>query len=92
MLQPIVQMLQYRAFCDGIEYHLNRVVSSLQKVQLPTTLRFSVMGPSGHDLIEYLFADQDIDDVIGGDALLRIDNRCVGTTHHDSPRRMLIEL
>lgn len=68
-------MLQYQTFCDGIEVLLNKVVSSLSRISLITTLRFSGIGKSGSELLHLLSAEVEVAEILEGEALLRVDNR-----------------
>lgn len=74
LLQPIIDLLQYQVFCDRIKVELDKMVSALLKAGIPSSLRFDVVGESGHQLVEH-FAAKETARRIGGEALLRIDVR-----------------
>lgn len=75
LLQPTIDLLQYRVFCDRIKFEFDKAVRALSMVGIPSTLRFDPVGETGRLLIQS-FSD-DNTKAIGGEAVLRIENRYV---------------
>ncbi|KIJ70515.1 hypothetical protein HYDPIDRAFT_172315 [Hydnomerulius pinastri MD-312] len=74
LLQPIIDLLQYQQFCVRIKTELDKMVSALHRAGVPCTLRFDPVGEAGQNLQRRLTADDALRRV-GGEALLRIDDR-----------------
>jgi mediator of RNA polymerase II transcription subunit 17 len=75
LLQPIIDLLQYRVFCDRIEFEFDNATKALSAVGILSTLRFNPVGETGCQLIHSFWENNA--KVIGGDAVLRIENRYV---------------
>ena len=75
VLQPIIDLLQYHVFCDRIKSEIDKVVRALSAAGLPSALRFNPFGETGLQLIHSF--DQNAVNLIGGEAVLRVDNRYV---------------
>ena len=76
MLQPILDLLQYRVFCDRIKSEIDVVVRALSAAGIPSTLRFEPLGETGSHLVQSF--DDNVVNVVGGEAVLRVDSRYVG--------------
>ncbi|KAI6047138.1 subunit 17 of mediator complex-domain-containing protein [Pisolithus marmoratus] len=74
LLQPIIDLLQYQQFCTRIKTELNKLTSALRSAGVPCILRFDAVGETGQYLQRRL-ATGDSSLRVGGEALLRIDNR-----------------
>ncbi|KAF5388061.1 hypothetical protein D9615_000456 [Tricholomella constricta] len=75
ILQPIIDLLQYQVFCTRIKSEIDRMISALSAAGIPSSLRFDPVGETGRQLVQ--FFDSSAGKVIGGEAVLRIDNRYV---------------
>lgn len=73
ILQPIIDVLQYRVFCQRILSELRRAVNALNDACIPSTLSFTAVGESGEQLVSLISGDGDKS--VGGEAVIRIDNR-----------------
>lgn len=73
LLRPIIDLLQYQVFCERIKTELDKIVRALDSAGIPSGLRFDPVGETGEELIK--FFDDTTNKVIGGEAVLRIDNR-----------------
>jgi mediator of RNA polymerase II transcription subunit 17, fungi type len=80
-LPPIIDLLQYIVFCRRIKAEIDEIAAALGQVGVQAMLRFNPIGELGKELVESLTSNRH--QPIGGEAVLRIDNRCVMT----SPRR-----
>ncbi|KAF8205025.1 subunit 17 of mediator complex-domain-containing protein [Pholiota molesta] len=72
ILQPIIDLLQYRVFCERVEVELQKVVQALNAAGIPSTLSFTGVGESGHHIVSLLSDARN--KVIGGEAVIRIDD------------------
>ena len=75
LLQPVIDLLQYRVFCERVKLEFDKAVKALSTVGILSTLRFNPVGETGYQLIQSF--GEDNAKVIGGDAVLRIENRYV---------------
>jgi mediator of RNA polymerase II transcription subunit 17 len=75
LLQPIIDLLQYRVFCDRIKFEFDKAVGALSVAGIQSALRFDPVGETGHQLIQS-FGENNAT-VIGGEVVLRIENRYV---------------
>ena len=75
ILQPIIDIVQYHVFCDRVRRVLKDTSAGLAKIGVDSTLRFDVIGESGHDILMLLAEDANTRSRIGGEAVLRIDGR-----------------
>ena len=73
LLQPIIDLLQYQGFCERVKTEVHRMVKALSIAGVPCGLRINYVGESGRELVKLL--DEDGTQKIGGEAILRIDNR-----------------
>ncbi len=73
VLRPVVEMLQYQAFCDRIRFVLESGVQALRAIGVDVTLRFDAIGENGVQVIASLL--EDTRSKLGGEAILRIDQR-----------------
>ena len=74
LLQPVIYLLQYQQFCIKIKAELDKMVSALVHAGVPCTLRFHPVGETGQSLQRRL-TGENVLKRIGGEALLRIDER-----------------
>jgi len=89
LLQPIIDLLQYQVFCERVKSEIDTVVQALTAVGIPSTLRFDPVGEIGRELVN-LFDEKD-SKIIGGEAVLRIDNRCVSLSTTENLFRYLMQ-
>lgn len=80
LLQPIIDLLQYRGFCTRVRAEMDKVIRSLENAGIPASLRFITVGETGADLLKHFLEEpQDVrvgqllQQGIGGEAVLRID-------------------
>ncbi|GLB33862.1 putative subunit 17 of Mediator complex [Lyophyllum shimeji] len=73
ILQPIIDLLQYQVFCERIKSEIDKMVAALSAAGIPASLRFDPVGETGRQLVQFLETGNGR--VIGGEAVLRIDNR-----------------
>lgn len=74
LLQPVIDLLQYQQFCAKIKAELDKMVSALAHAGVLCTLRFHPVGETGQSLQRRLTGENALKR-IGGEALLRIDER-----------------
>ena len=77
-LQPIIDILQYRVFCERVEMELRKAVNALNSAGIPSTLSFTSVGEAGQLLVSLLSGSGN--KVVGGEAIIRMDNWCVYQT------------
>ena len=75
LLQPIIDILQYQTFCERVDTELDAVANVLRLSGVSAKLQFQTVGGSGEKLVSQLV--DDTPKSIGGEAVLRIDERCV---------------
>ncbi|KAG6890572.1 hypothetical protein C0992_000580 [Termitomyces sp. T32_za158] len=73
ILQPIIDLLQYQVFCARTKLELKKMVAALSLVGIQASLHFNPIGETGRQLVQLL--ESSGGKVIGGEAILRIDNR-----------------
>ncbi|KAF8076451.1 subunit 17 of mediator complex-domain-containing protein [Lyophyllum atratum] len=73
VLQPIIDLLQYQVFCERINSEIDKMIAALSAAGIPASLRFDSVGETGRQLVQ--FFESGTGKVIGGEAVLRIDNR-----------------
>jgi len=73
LLQPIIDLLQYQVFCERVKAEVDRMERALGVAGVPSGLRFNTIGESGKALVKLL--NEDNAQKIGGEAILRIDDR-----------------
>ncbi|KAF8591510.1 hypothetical protein K439DRAFT_1650745 [Ramaria rubella] len=73
LLLPVFNMLQYKLFCKRVEMELNNVHHALSRAGVPSKVRFNAVGETGMQLVDHLRGEDR--SRIGGDAILRVDNR-----------------
>ena len=74
VLQPIVDLLQYRVFCARVRDEVGRVVAGLRAAGVDTKMHLSTVGDSGAQLVAML-TQTDVPQKVSGEAMVRIDNR-----------------
>ncbi|KAG9317670.1 subunit 17 of mediator complex-domain-containing protein [Chiua virens] len=74
LLQPIIDLLQYQQFCIKILDALEDAVSALRVTRVPCALRFQPIGETGQSLQRQL-TGENLSKRVGGEALLRLDER-----------------
>lgn len=72
ILQPIIDILQYRVFCERVETELNKAVNALNSAGIASTLSFTAVGEAGQLLVSLLSGSGN--KVVGGEAIIRMDN------------------
>ncbi|KAI0349426.1 hypothetical protein OH77DRAFT_1580604 [Trametes cingulata] len=73
LLQPIIDVLQYREFWERVRDEIDRVVGALRLVGIPARVHYDPVADSGEALVKSLQGEQT--DPVGGEALLRINDR-----------------
>ncbi|KAG5638208.1 hypothetical protein H0H81_001305 [Sphagnurus paluster] len=73
ILQPIIDLLQYQVFCQRIKLELDKMVTALSAAGICSSLRFDPVGETGRQLVQ--FFEKSVGKVVGGEGVLRIDNR-----------------
>ncbi|KAF8639838.1 hypothetical protein AX17_001093 [Amanita inopinata Kibby_2008] len=74
ILQPVIDLLQYRVFCKRIRVEIDKMIQALANVDILSTLRFDPVGETGQDLLDSI--DENSTKLVSGEAVIRIDNRC----------------
>jgi mediator of RNA polymerase II transcription subunit 17 len=74
-LQPIIDILQYRVFCERVEMELCKAVDALNSAGMLSTLSFTSVGEAGQLLVSLLSGSGK--KVVGGEAIIRMVNWCV---------------
>ena len=75
-----MDVLQYRAFCDRVHDEVRKMVDNLRRAGVRVFMRFNTAGDSGERIVAAVSSALNTEDVsmgVGGDALVRIDDRCV---------------
>ncbi|KAF9457004.1 subunit 17 of mediator complex-domain-containing protein, partial [Collybia nuda] len=90
ILRPIIDLLQYQVFCERIKYEMDKMVTALLKVGVPAKLRFHPVGETGRELIQIF--NEDGSNVVGGEAVLTIDDRHVVRLTFSSPSSLTAHL
>ncbi|KAJ7507873.1 subunit 17 of mediator complex-domain-containing protein [Mycena galericulata] len=75
LLRPVIDLLQYEVFCARLRTELAAMRDALAAVGIPAALRFEPIGGTGHALVDLIDKSDDKDRAIGGEAILRVDNR-----------------
>lgn len=78
ILQPVIDILQYRVFCERVEIELNKTVNALNSAGVQSTLSFASVGEAGQRVVSLLSGTGN--KVVGGEAIIRMDNWCVYQT------------
>lgn len=73
LLRPIVDILQYQMFCKRVRAKFERVVSLVRQAGISVKLRFSSVSECGEEIAALIRDDHARP--VGGEALLRIDDR-----------------
>ena len=73
VLQPIIDVLQYREFWERVRDEIDRVVDALRLAGVHTKVHYDPVADGGEALTRSLLADKA--SPLTGDALLRIDDR-----------------
>lgn len=74
LLLPIVELLQYRVFCDRVHAEVSKMAEGLAAAGVPVKLRANKVGENGEQLVAML-TKTDGPQTLGGETFLRIDNR-----------------
>lgn len=74
LLQPVIDILQYRVFCERVELELRRAVHALNAAGIPSSLSFTGIGESGKLLVSLLSERNNNKKEVGGEAVIRMDN------------------
>lgn len=90
VLQPIIDVLQYREFWERIRDEIDRVVAALRLAGVSTKIHYDPVADSGEDLIASLLSDKP--KPLGGDALLRLDDRHTLRFTTASPSTLVVHL
>ncbi|KDQ29410.1 hypothetical protein PLEOSDRAFT_1039855 [Pleurotus ostreatus PC15] len=77
LLQPILDMLQYEAFCLRLKAEVDAAVGALRHAGVATTFRCDPVGDTGVNLLKFLSDDQY--KKLGGDMVLRIQDQSVNS-------------
>ena len=80
ILQPIIDILQYREFWERIRDEIDRVVAALRLAGVSTKVHYEPVADSGEILVGNILGDEP--KPVGGDALLRLDDRFVRKLLH----------
>ncbi|KAJ7283599.1 subunit 17 of mediator complex-domain-containing protein, partial [Mycena rebaudengoi] len=76
LLRPVIDLLQYEVFCERIKVEMQGLIGALSAAGIPATLRFEAVGGTGHGLVDLVDRSGGEDSKgVGGEAVLRIDNR-----------------
>ncbi|KAJ7068332.1 subunit 17 of mediator complex-domain-containing protein [Mycena amicta] len=73
ILRPVIDLLQYEVFCERVYSEMSAACQGLDDVGIEAALRFIPVGGTGRGLMALL--DDAEENSVGGQALLRIDNR-----------------
>lgn len=73
LLQPIIDVLQYHEFWERVREEIGRVVAALRLAGVPARVHYDPVADSGEALVKSLQNEKL--EPIGGEALLRIDDR-----------------
>ncbi|KAG6902224.1 hypothetical protein C0995_002856 [Termitomyces sp. Mi166 len=76
ILQPVIDLLQYQVFCERIKSEIDQMVAALSVAGIKSSLRFNPVGETGRQLVQLI---ENGGNVIGGEAVLRIDDRYVSS-------------
>ncbi|KLO08277.1 hypothetical protein SCHPADRAFT_944596 [Schizopora paradoxa] len=90
VLRPVVEMLQYHAFCDRIRHVLASGVQALRAIGVDVALRFDAIGENGSQVIASLL--EDTRSKLGGEAILRIDQKHSIRFSFSSPSSLVAHL
>lgn len=75
ILQPIIDFLQYTAFCERLENEISKSVRALTAMGVSAVFVFRPVGETGPELLELLCERGR--EPISGEALIRINSRLV---------------
>ncbi|KAI0638177.1 subunit 17 of mediator complex-domain-containing protein [Trametes polyzona] len=73
LLQPIIDVLQYREFWERVRDEIDRVAAALRLAGVPARVHYDSVADSGETLVKLM--QEERTQPVGGEALLRIDNR-----------------
>ncbi|KAI0750794.1 subunit 17 of mediator complex-domain-containing protein [Daedaleopsis nitida] len=90
ILQPVIDILQYREFWERVRDEIDRMVAALRHAGVPTKVHYDPLADGGHNLVASLLTDKA--KPIGGDALLRIDDRHTLRFTTASPSTLIVHL
>lgn len=75
VLQPVIDLLQYRVFLDRIQNEIVQVARALQAAGIPVRLVMNTVGETGKELLNLLDSKATL--TVGGEVVLRIFERYV---------------
>ncbi|TFK89819.1 hypothetical protein K466DRAFT_597460 [Polyporus arcularius HHB13444] len=90
ILQPIIDILQYREFWERVREEIDRVVAALRLAGVSTKVHYDPVADGGETLVASLLSDKSRP--VGGDALLRIDDRHTLRFTTASPSTLIVHL
>ncbi|KAI0719565.1 subunit 17 of mediator complex-domain-containing protein [Cerioporus squamosus] len=90
ILQPIIDILQYREFWERVREEIDRVVAALRLAGMSTKVHYEPVADGGENLVASLMSDKS--SPVGGDALLRIDDRHTLRFTTASPSTLIVHL
>ncbi|TBU40113.1 subunit 17 of mediator complex-domain-containing protein [Dichomitus squalens] len=90
VLLPVIDILQYREFWERVRDEIDRVVAALRLAGVSTKVHYDPVADSGETLVANLLNDEP--KPIGGDALLRLDDRHTLRFTTASPSTLIVHL
>ncbi|RPD67175.1 hypothetical protein L226DRAFT_499129 [Lentinus tigrinus ALCF2SS1-7] len=90
ILQPIIDILQYREFWERVREEIDRVVAALRLAGVSTKVHYDPVADGGETLVASLLSDKS--SPVSGDALLRIDDRHTLRFTTASPSTLIVHL
>lgn len=75
VLQPILDMLQYEAFCKRVQVEVSKMSHALEEVGVTANVRFSAIGDTGEQTLRMFEQAEDGSRQVTGETVLRIDGR-----------------
>ncbi|KAI9063255.1 hypothetical protein FKP32DRAFT_1666662 [Trametes sanguinea] len=73
LLQPVIDMLQYREFWERVRDEIDRVIAGLRAAGVSAKVHYDPVADSGEALVAALHSEKT--SPVGGEVLLRIDDR-----------------
>ncbi|EJD52537.1 hypothetical protein AURDEDRAFT_181116 [Auricularia subglabra TFB-10046 SS5] len=89
ILQPVIDLIQYRSFCDRVAGELRKVCLALHAVGVHARMRLTRVGESGNDLVKLL--TEPGAGRIGGAATLRVAHRPTFRLTFHSPSTLIAQ-
>jgi mediator of RNA polymerase II transcription subunit 17 len=99
VLQPVIDIVRYRAFCERIAGELRRVCSELHSAKVPAVMRVTRIGEMGSELLALLDELQPSParragtgtGSVGGEATLRVCGKQVIRLTFQSPSTLVAQ-